>query len=32
MKFNSIVFDCEGCYVPLLLEYKEKIQAMDKVR
>ena len=30
-KFNSIVFDCEGCYVPLIRQYKEQIQAMDKV-
>lgn len=31
LKFNSIVFDCEGCYVPFLREYKEQVQAMDKI-
>ena len=31
MKFNSVVFDCEGCYVKIIEQYRKRLQTVDKV-
>ena len=31
MKFNSVVFDCEGCYVKIIEQYRKQLQTVDKV-